>query len=110
MTALARADDHWMLPVMGQSVTQLCPDYAVTLRLANELAIRIEQPFVITTRSEERLIVPEADADQLTPVLKLVRTTVTEGAAFDDGHLEFPSPMEFASRSHPPRITSRGRS
>lgn len=86
---LMKAGDRWVLPVAGQAVAQLCVDYAVTLRLQNDVVVRIEQPFVITTETgEERLIVPERDVDRLAPVLILARSTVTEGAAFDDGHLE----------------------
>lgn len=89
MTGLKRASDRWVLPVAGQPVAQLCVDYAVMLRLQNDVAVRIEQPFVVETATgEERLIVPEGDLDRLAPVLNLARSTVTEGAAFDDGHLE----------------------
>ncbi len=89
VTGLMKAGDRWVLPVAGQQVAQLCLDYAVTLRLQNDVVVRIEQPFVITSPTgEERLIVPEGDVDRLAPVLNLVRSTVTEGAAFDDGHLE----------------------
>jgi len=28
-----RGEDHWTLPVEGQLVTQLCIDYAITIRL-----------------------------------------------------------------------------
>ena len=87
-----KAGDRWVLPVAGQTVAQLCVDYAVTLR-QNDVVVRIEQPFVIATPTgEERLVVPEGDLDRLAPVLNLGRSTVTEGAAFDDGHLE----MSFA--------------
>lgn len=86
---LLKAGDRWVLPVAGQSVAQLCVDYAVTLRLANDVSVRIEQPFVIANlNGEERLIVPDGDPGRLAPVLTLARSTVTEGLAFDDGHLE----------------------
>lgn len=89
MSGLSKVGDRWVLPVADQPVAQLCVDYAVTLRLANDVSVRIEQPFVIETRSgEERLVVPEGDLDRLAPVLPLARSTVTEGLAFDDGHLE----------------------
>jgi hypothetical protein len=86
---LTKSGDHWVLPVAGQPVAQLCVDYAITLRLQNDVVVRIEQPFVMVTGSgAERLIVPEGDADRLAPDLTLARATIAEGAAFDDGHLE----------------------
>lgn len=89
MSGLAKAGDRWVLPVAGLPVTQLCLDYAVTLCLANDVSIRIEQPFVIEINDgDERLIVPEGNPDRLAAVLPLVRSIVTEGLVFDDGHLE----------------------
>jgi hypothetical protein len=88
VTMLVRADDHWSLPVDDQMVAQLCIDAAVTLRLGNEVAVRIERPFVLVIDADERLVVPDGDLDGLAPVLSLARATVTRGAAFDDGHLE----------------------
>lgn len=88
VTMLVRADDHWSLPVDGQMVAQLCIDYAVTLRLGNEVAVRIEQPFVLVIDGDERLVVPDGGLDGLAPVLSLARSPVIRGAAFDDGHLE----------------------
>lgn len=86
---VAKIGDHWVLPVAGQSVVQLCLDYAVTLRLGNDVTVRIEQPFVIASEGgEERLVIPDGESDRLAPVLSLVRATVTEGLAFEDGHLE----------------------
>ena len=86
---LAKARDHWVLPVVGQPVAQLCFDFAVTLRLGNDVAVRIEQPFVISADGgAERLMVPDGEPDLLAPVLRLARATITEGLAFDDGHLE----------------------
>jgi uncharacterized protein DUF6188 len=63
--------------------------YAITLRLQNDVVVRVEQPFVISNESgEERLVVPEGDADRLAPALALARSTIADGAAFDDDHLE----------------------
>jgi Family of unknown function (DUF6188) len=33
-------------------------------------------------------VVPEGDADRLAPALALARSTIADGAAFDDDHLE----------------------
>ncbi|MCP2256309.1 hypothetical protein LY13_005100 [Prauserella aidingensis] len=89
MTELTRAGDHWVLPVVGQSVFQLRLDYAVTLCLGNDVEVRIEEPFVLAAEGgQEWLVVPEGDAVQLAPVLGLNRSTVAWGAAFDDGRLE----------------------
>lgn len=86
---LTKAGDHWVLPVTGQPVAQLCLDYAVTLRLGNDVSVRIEQPFVIVAEDgTERLVVPDGELDRLAPILRLARAIVTEGLAFDDGHLE----------------------
>lgn len=89
MSGLVRSSDHWILPVAGQSVAQLCLDNAVTLRLANGVSVRIEQPFVITARGDrDRLVVPDGDVDRLAPILGMTRALIGQGLAFDDGHLE----------------------
>jgi hypothetical protein len=41
--------DRWELPVDGVQVCECCADFAVSIRLSNEVGVRIEQPFVYTT-------------------------------------------------------------
>lgn len=85
---LVKAGDHWVLPVAGQRVAQLCFDFAVTPRLGNDVTVRIEQPFVIAADGAEWRMVPDGEPDRLAPVLRLAGATIAEGLAFDDGHLE----------------------
>ncbi|WP_156759684.1 DUF6188 family protein [Microbacterium karelineae] len=89
MIDISKVGDRWVLPVVGQLVAQVSVDYAVTLCLINNVAVRIEQQFVISTKNgEEYTIIPAGDLSQLAPVLTLARSILTEGFAFEDGHLE----------------------
>jgi hypothetical protein len=91
MTPLDVVDrgDCWELPVGGVRVAECCVDFAVSIRLSNEVSVRIEQPFVYTTaEGVDHLIVPEGDPVRLAPVLTVARLAVGQGAAFKDGHLE----------------------
>lgn len=89
MNGFVKAGDRWILPIMGQEVRQLCFDFAATLNLENDVSVRIEQPFVITSRNAaESLIIPGGEINQLAPMLGLMRSVITQGLAFEDGHLE----------------------
>lgn len=80
---------RWLLPLQDEQVIWCCIDYAVSLGTQNQVAVRIEQPFVYTgTDGVEHLIVPEADPVQIAPVLAITRLSVRAGFAYDDGHLE----------------------
>jgi hypothetical protein len=85
---VSKCGDHWVLQVVDQPVQQLSFDFSVTLRLANEVVVRIEGPFVMSDGEAERLINPEGDPRLLAPVLSIARATMTNCLAFDDGHLE----------------------
>lgn len=86
---LVEQSDRWVLPLAGVAITQLCIDYAVTLRCQNGLEVRIEQPFVyVTPDGRERLLVPEGVPSDLAPVLSAARRVVRSAEAFKDGHLE----------------------
>jgi len=84
-TAMSR----WRLPLQEEQVIWCCIDYAVSFGTQNQVAVRIEQPFVYTgSDGVEHLIVPEADPVLVAPVLAITRLSVREGFAYDDGHLE----------------------
>jgi hypothetical protein len=77
------------LPLQDEPVIWCCIDYAVSFGAQNQVAIRIEQPFVYTgSDGVEHLIVPEADPLQIAPVLAITRLSAREGFSYDDGHLE----------------------
>jgi len=83
------AMSRWLLPLQDEQVTWCCIDYAVSFGIQNQVAIRIEQPFIYTgTDGIEYLIVPEADPVQVAPVLAITRLSVHAAFAYDDGHLE----------------------
>jgi hypothetical protein len=83
--------------------------YAITLRLQNDVVVRVEQPFVISNESgEERLVVPEGDADRLAPALALARSTIADGAASTTITLSSPLPREDGFRCRRPRTMNRG--
>lgn len=80
---------RWLLPLHDEQVTWCRIDYAVSFGTQNQVALRIEQPFVYTSADGvEHLIVPEADPVKVAPVLAITRLSVREGFAYDDGHLE----------------------
>jgi hypothetical protein len=80
---------RWLLPLKDEPVIWCCIDYAVSFGAQNQVAIRIEQPFVYTgSDGVDHLIVPEADPVQIAPVLAITRLSAREGFAYDDGHLE----------------------
>ena len=86
---LAEQYDRWVLPVVGQTVSQCCIDYAVTLRCQNGVDVRIEQPFVcVTLDGREWLLAPDGDPVDLAPVLRVARRIVRSIEALKDGHLE----------------------
>jgi hypothetical protein len=81
--------DRWVLPVENCPVASCSFDYAVTLRLTNDVNVRIEQPFVYrSAEGVEHLIVPGSDPVGLAPVLSVCRLVVRQGFAFKDGRLE----------------------
>jgi Family of unknown function (DUF6188) len=83
------AMSRWRLPFQEEKVIWCCIDYAVSFGTQNQVAVRIEQPFVYTGADRvEHLIVPEADPVLIAPVLAITRLSVREGFAYDDGHLE----------------------
>jgi hypothetical protein len=86
---LDESKDRWTLPVEGVSVVACCIDYAMTLRLGNDVSIRIEQPFIYRTpEGVEYLVIPEDDPARMAPALVLCRLAVRRGYAFKDGRLE----------------------
>ncbi|HEX6472185.1 MAG TPA: DUF6188 family protein [Streptosporangiaceae bacterium] len=85
-------DDHYELPVNDCTVTGLVLDRAVTLQITSaeeSYAIRIEQPFTLTTGTGEQITVrPEGPTHDLAPSLTLLRLPVVRVHAFKNGHLE----------------------
>lgn len=92
MDEFVEAADRWLVPVAGRSVTQCRLDYAFTLVVADESAgsfeIRIEQPFVVTSRGDEVVLDPEGEPARMAPALGLLRQDIEQAAAFKDGRLE----------------------
>jgi hypothetical protein len=89
MRQLTRVEQGWQLPIEGMTVTQIAVDYAVTIALDAQFAVRIGMPFKqFGPDSTIQSLDPEADPSLLAPALKLLRTKAVSGFAFDDGRLE----------------------
>ncbi len=86
---LVETDDRWVLPLSGRTVDRLCLDFAITLTIRGGLEVKLESPFVLQRADRsEVLLVPDGDAERLSPVMSLVRGTATRVEAFKDGRLE----------------------
>ena len=88
MISLNRTMIGWSLEAGGETVSQVCLDYAVALRLQNEVTVRIEQSFSIFAGRDHSTITPDGGTHQLCPALGLLRSVVSRFEMLDDGHLE----------------------
>jgi hypothetical protein len=88
---LIRRPDGYVLPVSGQRITRCCIDNeAVVLLLINMLEIRISEPFTLaSSNGDVHLLNPDPSLEtmRLSPILGVMRKTITEGIAFEDGAL-----------------------
>lgn len=102
--AFVDAGGKWILPVMNCPITKCCIDYAVALRIECEgssFELRIENDFTfVATDGTEIVLSPENQPAELGPILSVVRTSIEQAVAFDDGCLA----VSFAdgSRLHVP--------
>lgn len=85
-------DDHWVLPLSGETVVQCCYDYGFTLMVGESgpsFVVRIEQAFTLSaadgSTSEHD---PEGDPRGMSDTLSVLRATITRSIAHKDGRLE----------------------
>jgi hypothetical protein len=89
---MIEAEDHWVLPLAGQAVTQCRFDYAFTIiagKTESSFEIRIEEPFEFSSRGEGRAITVDPEAEPLTmgPALGVLHQTIDRAVAYKDGRL-----------------------
>lgn len=85
----SEARRSWLVELESASVTQLTVDWAINLIIesgAVRWTVRIESPFVVHMDDNEQLVVPE-DPATAAPVLQVLRRSVSQIEAADDGHL-----------------------
>ncbi|MPZ64196.1 MAG: hypothetical protein GEU83_01265 [Pseudonocardiaceae bacterium] len=91
-TTLIEGSDHWVLPLVGEVVTQCGYDHAFTLlvgELAPSLEARIMHPFTLYyPEGTAEDFDPEGDPTDMAETLRLLRRTVTRSIAHNDGRLE----------------------
>jgi hypothetical protein len=85
---LSAVDGRFQLPLAGRVVSQVCFDFAVTLRFEN-VTIRIEQPFVLESQDGSRQVVEVGrEGASVCRALDVLHLQVSEGWASEDGRLE----------------------
>ena len=77
---------HYVLPLVGREVDQLCIDYAVTLVVEGTDTVRLESPFTLHVDGTTHVVDPER-LDTVAIVLQLHRAVVTRAEAGKDGSL-----------------------
>ena len=77
---------HYVLPLVGREVDQLCIDYAVTLVVDGTDTIRLESPFTLHVDGNTQVVDPER-LETVAAVLQLHRAVVTRAEAGKDGSL-----------------------
>ena len=65
-------EDHFVLPLTGREVDQVCVDYAVTLVIDGTDTVRLDSPFTVSFPDRTLLIDPQR-LDTVAPVLELFR-------------------------------------
>ena len=78
--------DHYVLPLVGREIDQICVDYAVTLVVDGTDTVRLEGPFTLSIGATTHLVDPQR-LDTVTPVLGLFRAVVIKAYAGKDGSL-----------------------
>lgn len=78
--------DHFVLPLTGREVDQICIDYAVTLVVDGTDTVRLEGPFTLSDGAMTLLVDPQR-LDTVAPVLDLFRAIVIRALAGKDGSL-----------------------
>jgi hypothetical protein len=90
-TGLYEGDDHWVLPVGGEEVSQICLDYSfnlVTTMGSGVLTVRISGPFTVAHHDEVGHYDPE-DSQSLGELLYLRKAVADDARAHKDGRLTF---------------------
>lgn len=77
---------HYVLPLVGREVDQLCIDYAVTLVVEGTDTVRLITPFTLLIGGRTHRVDPE-DLDSVAIVLQLHRAVVIRAHAAKDGTL-----------------------
>ena len=79
-------EDHFVLPLTGREVDQVCVDYAVTLVIDGTDTVRLDSPFTVSFPDRTLLIDPQR-LDSVAPVLELFRAVILRAWAGKDGSL-----------------------
>lgn len=77
---------HYVLPLVGREVDQLCVDFAVTLVVEGTDTVRLESPFTLFVDGATHVVDPER-LDTVAVILQLHRAVVTRAEAGKDGSL-----------------------
>jgi hypothetical protein len=79
-------ETHYLLPLVGREVDQLCFDYGVTLVVEGTDTIRLETPFTVHLAGQTVVVDPER-LETAAVLLSLFRAVVTRAEAGKDGSL-----------------------